>query len=95
MLSGGAKVSVQTGQKNEQIVTILSIADFVGISAVMNNHPYHKSARVLSEKATVLFIEKEAFLGFCSCKSDFGAKFVALHVSSGVCENVIQRIPYW
>ena len=64
VLEGGAKVCIQTNQKNEQIVTLLSVADFVGISAVMNNHTFNKSAKVLSDKAKVLFIGKNDFMEF-------------------------------
>jgi CRP-like cAMP-binding protein len=64
VLNGGAKVSIQTNTKTEQIVTVLSSADFVGISAVMERHQHNKSAYVLSEEAEVLFISQTNFYNF-------------------------------
>lgn len=64
VLKGGAKVSIQTNTKTEQIVTVLSSADFVGISAVMERHLHNKSAYVLSDHAEVLFISQSDFYNF-------------------------------
>lgn len=64
VLRGGAKVSIQTNTKSEQIVTVLSSADFVGISAVMERHLHNKSAYVLSDEAEVLFISQTDFYAF-------------------------------
>ncbi len=64
VLKGGAKVSIQTKTKKEQIVTFLSPADFVGISAVMEKHLHNKSAFVLSDEAEVLFIAQQDFYTF-------------------------------
>lgn len=64
VLKGGAKVSIRTNTKTEQIVTVLSPADFVGISAVMERHVHNKSAYVLSDEAKVLFISQTDFYAF-------------------------------
>jgi CRP-like cAMP-binding protein len=64
VLKGGAKVSIQTNTKTEQIVTVLSSADFVGISAVMERHLHNKSAYVLSDSAEVLFISQADFFNY-------------------------------
>jgi CRP-like cAMP-binding protein len=64
IVEGAAKVTIQSNKKNEQIVTLLSQGEFVGISAVMNDHEHTKSAQILSSIARVLFIKKEDFLTF-------------------------------
>ena len=63
MLSGGAKVTINTN-KTEQIVTVLSQGDFVGISAVMEKHLHNKSALVMSDTADVIFISQTVFFDF-------------------------------
>ena len=64
VMHGGAKVSIKTNTKSEQIVTVLSSGDFVGISAVMEKKQHNKSAFVLSEEAQVLFISQTDFFRF-------------------------------
>ena len=64
VLEGSAKVSIQTNTKSEQIVTVLSPGDFVGISAVLEKKQHNKSAEVLSDVAQVLFISGSDFFSF-------------------------------
>ncbi len=61
ILKGGAKVFVHLSNNSEQITTVISPGDFVGIEAVMNNHSYRKNAVIVSDRADVMFIPKSDF----------------------------------
>jgi len=61
ILSGGAKVYVHLSNNAEQIITVLSEGDFVGIAAVMNDHTYRKNAVMMSKTSEVMFIPKDDF----------------------------------
>ena len=64
ILSGGAKVFVHLSNKAEQIITVLSEGDFIGIAAVMNDHLYRKNAVVVSADCEVMYIPKDDFFAW-------------------------------
>ena len=62
VLDGFVKVCKNLDAEHRQIITILSKGDFIGLSAVMNDHAFSKSSIVINKEANVIYMPKVHFM---------------------------------
>src|SRR6056300_1643150 len=61
VLSGFVKVCKNLENEQQQIITILSKGDFIGLSSVLNDLPFSKSAIVINRQAEFVYVPKVHF----------------------------------
>ena len=64
VLSGFVKVCKNLDNEQQQIITILSKGDFIGLSSVLNEIPFSKSAIVINRQTELVYMPKVHFFAW-------------------------------